>query len=82
MPKRQEVLTIAEVAELLRIPRSSVYKLAQDGRIPCQKAGRQWRFSARAIEDWLSACPGSCGNRPASHPCEQTRDNNLVREGS
>ena len=58
MLKRHDVLTVGEVAELLRIPRSSVYKLAQDGRIPCQKAGRQWRFSARAIETWLAAGAG------------------------
>ena len=39
------VMTIAEVAEYLRIPRASVYKLAQQGKIPCQKVGRHWRFT-------------------------------------
>jgi len=48
-----DVMTVAEVAEYLRIPRSSVYKLAQDGRIPCRKAGRQWRFIRPAIDEWL-----------------------------
>jgi len=47
------VMTIAEVAEYLRIPRGSVYKLAQRGRIPCQKVGRHWRFRREAIEQWL-----------------------------
>ena len=48
------VMTIEEVAAYLRIPRSSAYKLAQDGRIPCQKVGRHWRFHRQAIDRWLS----------------------------
>jgi excisionase family DNA binding protein len=51
------VMTISEVAEYLRIPRGSVYKLAQRGRIPCQKVGRHWRFRREAIDDWLSRTP-------------------------
>jgi len=48
------VMTVEEVAEYLRIPRSSLYKLAQEGRIPCQKVGRHWRFHRAAIDEWLS----------------------------
>lgn len=48
------VMTVDEIAEYLRIPRSSVYKLAQEGRIPCRKAGRRWRFHREAIDQWLS----------------------------
>jgi excisionase family DNA binding protein len=51
------VMTVTEVAEYLRIPRSSVYKLAQRGKIPCQKVGRHWRFRREAIDDWLSRTP-------------------------
>jgi excisionase family DNA binding protein len=32
----------------------SVYKLAQEGRIPCQKVGRHWRFHKAALDAWLS----------------------------
>ena len=39
-----EILTIDETAELLKIPRSSVYRLAQQGKIPAKKVGRHWRF--------------------------------------
>ena len=49
------VMTIAEVAEYLRIPRASVYKLAQRGKIPCQKVGRHWRFRREAVDKWLDA---------------------------
>jgi len=53
--ERALVMTVDEVAEYLRIPRSSLYKLAQEGRIPCQKVGRHWRFRREAIDEWLSA---------------------------
>ena len=48
-----EVMTIDEVCLYLRIPRSSLYKLAQEGKIPCQKVGRHWRFRKAAIDRWL-----------------------------
>ena len=48
-------MTVDEVAAYLRIPRPSVYKLAQHGRIPCQKVGRHWRFRREAVDRWLEA---------------------------
>ena len=57
--KYNDVMTVDEVAEYLRIPRSSIYKLAQENRIPCKKVGRHWRFRRQAIENWLEADPGA-----------------------
>ena len=51
------VMTVDEVAAYLRIPRGSVYKLAQRGGIPCQKVGRHWRFRRQTIDEWLSRTP-------------------------
>ena len=48
-----EIMTIGESATYLRISVSSLYKLAQEGRIPCQKVGRHWRFRREAIDRWL-----------------------------
>ena len=52
-----EVMTIEETAQYLRVPLSSLYKLAQTGKIPCQKVGRHWRFRREAIERWLERMP-------------------------
>ena len=49
------VMTVSEVAKYLRIPKSSVYKLAQEGKIPCQKVGRHWRFHRTGLEKGLSS---------------------------
>jgi excisionase family DNA binding protein len=48
------VMTVDEVASYLRIPKSSLYKLAQEGKIPSQKVGRHWRFHREAIDEWLA----------------------------
>ena len=47
------VLTIEELSAYLKIPRSTLYKLVREGRIPSQKVGRHWRFRKGAIDRWL-----------------------------
>ena len=49
-----DVMTIQETSQYLRIPISSLYKLAQEGRIPCQKVGRHWRFHRITLEKWIA----------------------------
>lgn len=48
-----QVLTLEELATYLKIPKSTLYKLVQEGRIPGQKLGKQWRFAKKAIDQWL-----------------------------
>jgi excisionase family DNA binding protein len=48
-----DVLTIEELAVYLKIPKSTLYKLVREGRIPSQKIGRHWRFRKGAIDHWL-----------------------------
>jgi excisionase family DNA binding protein len=55
MEKRDaDILNVEEAADLLRIPRSSVYKLAQEGKIPAQKVGKHWRFYRVALLSWIA----------------------------
>jgi len=51
---QSDILTIDEVAALLKIPRSSVYKLAQQGKIPAKKVGKHWRFHRGMIMNWVT----------------------------
>jgi excisionase family DNA binding protein len=48
-----EIMAIDDTAQYLRISQSSHYKLAQYGRIPCQKVSRHWCFRRAAIDHWL-----------------------------
>ena len=49
------LLTALEVQELLHIDRSTVYRMAEDGRLPAIRVGRSWRFPADRIESLLDA---------------------------
>lgn len=57
----ETVMGIEEVGKYLNIPKSTVYKLAQEGKIPGQKVGKQWRFLRSAVDEWLSE--GQRGNK-------------------
>lgn len=48
-----EVLTIDELSAYLKIAKSTLYKLAQDGKLPGQKIGKHWRFRKANIDLWL-----------------------------
>jgi excisionase family DNA binding protein len=48
------ILTVTEAAQLLRVPRSLIYKLAQTGKIPAHKVGRHWRFHRATLEKWVT----------------------------
>ncbi len=47
------ILTVDEISDYLKIPRSTIYKLVREGKIPAQKIGRHWRFRKEAIDHWL-----------------------------
>lgn len=49
----ENVMTVQEVAVFLRLAESTVYKLAQEGKLPGRKVGGAWRFSRKGLEAWL-----------------------------
>ena len=54
---REPLLTAAQVAGLLSVPRSSVYEYARrrHGRLPLITVGRHRRFCRSDLEAWLAA---------------------------
>lgn len=48
-----DILTIPEVARLLRVDPATVYRLASNGALPAGKVGRGWRFLRSDVIDWL-----------------------------
>ena len=50
-----QVMTLDELATYLKLPKSTLYKLVQQGRVPGQKLGKQWRFGRAVIDRWLDA---------------------------
>ena len=52
------IMTSKEVAEYLRIPVRTLYKLCQEGKIPARKVGRHWRFSKDMLDKWFDEKEG------------------------
>ena len=46
-------LTAHDVQKLIRVDRSTIYRMAESGRLPAVKVGRQWRFPTDEIKRWL-----------------------------
>jgi excisionase family DNA binding protein len=49
----EEVLDVQGAALVLKVPVSTVYTLAQKGRIPGRKVGKHWRFRRDTLMAWL-----------------------------
>ncbi len=50
-----DVLTLVEVAELLRLPVDAVRERTLRGELPARRFGQEWRYSSRAVMAWLAA---------------------------
>lgn len=50
----EDVMTVQEVAELLRVSSTTVYTGLKAGDIPGRKVGQQWRLSRVAVMAWLA----------------------------
>ncbi len=48
-----EILTIEDVAAYLRLTPQTIYKWAQEKRIPAAKLGKEWRFRKSIVDRWL-----------------------------
>jgi excisionase family DNA binding protein len=49
-----QLLTASEVADLLRLPVSTIYELARTGRLPFLRIGRAMRFYQQDLEAHLA----------------------------
>jgi excisionase family DNA binding protein len=50
-----EILTLPEVAQLLKVAEKTVYTMAQKGQLPAFKVGGQWRFRRADLDAWIDA---------------------------
>ena len=54
MPIRElDLMTVEEVARYLQLKPQTIYKWAQEKRIPAVKLGKEWRFRKRILDEWL-----------------------------
>jgi excisionase family DNA binding protein len=55
IPTPTDILTVQELHQYLKIPKPTLYALAQSGRIPAAKVGKHWRFRLADIDEWLKS---------------------------
>lgn len=70
-PATVHFLTVSEVAETLRLSRMSVYRMCDDGTLPCIRVGhrgRTIRISAEAFNEYLAGLNGRRPEAPAVIP--------------
>ncbi|MDY6862080.1 MAG: helix-turn-helix domain-containing protein [Thermodesulfobacteriota bacterium] len=48
-----QILTLEETAIYLKIPKTTLYKLAQEQKLPASKIGKHWRFLKNDIINWM-----------------------------
>ena len=48
-------LTVAEVAELMRVSKMTVYRLVHAGDLPAVRVGRSFRVHEQAVSEYLGA---------------------------
>jgi len=63
------LLTTKQVQDLFQVDRSTIYRMAEDGRLPAVKVGRQWRFPSERVEQLLG---GSAERRSDPRPTPAT----------
>ena len=52
-PGPKQMLTVEEVANILRTSMPQVRKMAAEGTLPAVKIGREWRIPAKFLEAFL-----------------------------
>jgi excisionase family DNA binding protein len=48
-----ELLAAADVAGMIGVKETTVYKWCKEGKLPCLKVGKHWRIRREALEDFL-----------------------------
>jgi excisionase family DNA binding protein len=75
----ETLLTARDIQEAIHVDKSTVYRMAEDGRLPAIKVGRQWRFPA----DQVAATLGievAPQNRRSATDAERSLESLLVPE--
>jgi excisionase family DNA binding protein len=51
--RETELLAAADVAELIGVKETTVYRWCKEGKLPCLKVGKHWRIRRGVLEDFL-----------------------------
>ncbi|MEM9829354.1 MAG: helix-turn-helix domain-containing protein [Bacteroidota bacterium] len=49
-----DIMTLEEVANYLKMKPQTIYTWAQSGKIPAAKIGKEWRFRRSIVDEWFN----------------------------
>lgn len=53
--EKGKFLTVAEVAEIMRVSKMTVYRLVHSGELPAVRVGRSFRVNETAVNEYLES---------------------------
>ena len=53
MARNDDILSIPDIATLIKVAEKTVRSLAQKGDLPAFKVGGRWRFRREGIDSWI-----------------------------
>ena len=56
-------LTVAEVAEIMRVSKMTVYRLVHSGELPAVRVGRSFRVNETAVNEYLESSVYDVGSK-------------------
>lgn len=60
-----DLLTTKDLQGILNVDRTTIYRMAESGRLPAVKVGGQWRFPRQQLEGWLHQRMAAPAAQPA-----------------
>lgn len=58
MTMTDEIMTLKEVAQYLKLTEKTAYRLAAEKKLPGFKVGGSWRFKMSDLETWIEEQKG------------------------
>ena len=54
-----EILTVEEVCDILRIGKNAAYKLINSGKLKCYRINRTWKIPRQSVEEYIDEARNS-----------------------
>src|ERR671913_562964 len=57
--RETELLAATDVASMIGVKETTIYRWCKEGKLPCLKVGKHWRIRREALEDFLKKSESS-----------------------
>jgi len=75
---QDNLFTLIELSKYLKIPKSTLYKLSQRGKIPSVKIGKQLRFRQSSLDKWFAVKENRSIYTPVPKPLPKPKNILLI----